>query len=192
MICTRIPAPTKEMLAQVLAIPEDVTYSPETLASYAKFEKSIEEEEDSLEYSQRHSDEWYERMANYKYEILAESPEYIEWESDRRDSGELWWYRTPVGCFLELVSGDWELFDALVETVNLFPSINRDELTKIKNLPTCQHWRKQWGIESIAFLESIEVGDHQCRLEELAYFGLDAELSDEEHREISESCGDYL
>jgi hypothetical protein len=41
-------------------------------------------------------------------------------------------------------------------------------------------------------LESIEVGDHQGRLEELAYFGLDAELSDEEHREISESCEDYL
>jgi hypothetical protein len=165
------------MLAQVLAIPEDedITYSPETLASF-EFEKS----KNSLE------------SCNDPYDVLYSSPEYIEWESDRRDSGELWWYRTPVGCFLELVSGDWELFDALVETVNLFPSINRDELTKIKNLPTCQHWRKQWGIESIAFLESIEVGDHQCRLEELAYFGLDAELSDEEHREISESCGDYL
>jgi hypothetical protein len=196
MICTRILAPTKEMLAPVLAIPEDVTYSPETLASYAAFEKSVEEDKDYLEYWQRYSDEWYERMSDYKAEILYHSPEHIDWESDRSDAGELWWYRTPVGCFRELVSGDWELGDALAKTVNLFPSISKDELTKIKNLPALRHWKNQWGLESFAFLRemeaAIEAGEHQRRLEELAYFGLDHELSDEEHREISESYEDYL
>jgi hypothetical protein len=117
MICTRISAPTKEMLAQVLAIPEDedITYSPETLASF-EFEKSIEESKNSLE------------SCNDPYDVLYSSPEYIEWESDRRDAGELWLYRTPAGCLRELINGGWELCDALVETMNLFPSISKDEL----------------------------------------------------------------
>jgi hypothetical protein len=113
----------------------ELTYSDSTLAKVAEFRISLEQQENSLEYWQRHSDEWYERMADYEFEILASSPENIEWERRRE-------------------------------------------------------------LESIAFLEEMEAaikaGDHQRRLEELAYFGLDAELSDEEHREISESCEDYL
>jgi hypothetical protein len=114
MICTRISAPTKEMLAQVLTIPEEegITYSPETLASF-EFEKSMEEDNDN---------------SNDPYDVLYNSPEYIKWESDRRDAGELWLYRTPAGCLRELINGGWELCDALVETVNLFPSISKDEL----------------------------------------------------------------
>jgi hypothetical protein len=114
MICTRISAPTKEMLAQVLAIPEDedIAYSPETLASF-EFEKSIEEDNDN---------------SNDPYDVLYNSPEYIKWESDRKDTGELWLYRTPAGCLKELINGGWELCDAMVETVNLFPSISKDEL----------------------------------------------------------------
>jgi hypothetical protein len=105
------------MLAQVLAIPEDedITYSPETLASF-EFEKSIEESKNSLE------------SCNDPYDVLYNSPEYIKWESDRRDAGELWLYHTPAGCLRELINGGWELCDALVETVNLFPSISKDEL----------------------------------------------------------------
>jgi hypothetical protein len=110
----------------------ELTYSDSTLAKVAEFHISLEQQENSLEYWQRHSDEWYERMADYEFEILASSPENIEWERQRE-------------------------------------------------------------LESIAFLReleaAIEAGDHQGRLEELAYFGLDAELSDEE---ICESYGDYL
>jgi hypothetical protein len=109
----------------------ELTYSDSTLAKVAEFHISLEQQENSLEYWQRHSDEWYERMADYEFEILASSPENIEWERQRE-------------------------------------------------------------LESIAFLReleaAIEAGDHQGRLEELAYFGLDAELSDEE---ICESYGDY-
>jgi hypothetical protein len=111
--------------------PDEFIYSNITLAKVSAFRKYLEQQENSLEYWQRHSDEWYERMADYEFEILERSPEHIEQERRRE-------------------------------------------------------------LESIAFLEEIEAGDHQGRLEELAYFGLDAELSDEEHREISESCGNYL
>lgn len=125
MICTNTIAPIKP-------IPTDeLIYSEETLARVAEFRKDLEEEENSLEYWQRHSDEWYERMADYEFDILARSPEHIEWERRRE-------------------------------------------------------------LESIAFVEEIEARDHQHRLEELAYFGLNCELSDAEHREISESYGDYL
>jgi hypothetical protein len=109
----------------------ELTYSDGTLAKVAEFRKSLEQQENSLEYWQRHSDEWYERMADYEYEILEYSPEHIEQERRRE-------------------------------------------------------------LESISFLQDIEAGDHQCHLEELAYFGLDHELSDEEHREICESCEEYL
>jgi hypothetical protein len=109
----------------------ELTYSDSTLAKVAEFRTFLERQENSLEYWQRHSDEWYERMADYEYEILEHSPERIEQERLRE-------------------------------------------------------------LESIAFLEEIEAGDHQRRLEELAYFGLDAELSDDEHLEICESCEDYL
>lgn len=115
--------------------PNELIYSDSTLAKVAEFRKYLEQQENSLEYWERHSDEWYERMADYKLEILAGSPESIEWERRRE-------------------------------------------------------------LESIAFLqemeEAIEARDHQCRLEELRYFGLDHELSDAEHQEISESYGDYL
>jgi hypothetical protein len=118
-----------------ITTPDELIYSGSTLAKVSAFRKYLEQQENSLEYWQRHSDEWYERMADYEFEILANSPENIEWERRRE-------------------------------------------------------------LESIAFLQemeaAIEAGDHQCRLEELVYFGLDAELSDEEHREISESCEDYL
>jgi hypothetical protein len=114
-----------------LTTSNELTYSDSTLAKVAEFRTSLEQQENSLEYWQRHSDEWYERMADCEFEILECSPEYIEQERRRE-------------------------------------------------------------LESIAFLKEIEAEEHQCRLEELASFGLDAELSDEEHREISESCGDYL
>jgi hypothetical protein len=101
------------MLAQVLAISEEegITYSPETLASF-EFEKS----KNSLE------------SCNDPYDVLYSSPEYIKWENDHRNVEELWLYRTPAGCLTELINGGWELCDALVETVNLFPLISKDEL----------------------------------------------------------------
>jgi hypothetical protein len=115
--------------------PNELVYSDITLAKVTAFREYLEQRENSLEYWQRHSDEWYERMADYEFEILERSPEHIEQERRRE-------------------------------------------------------------LESIAFLQemeaAIEAGDHQGRLEELAYFGLDRELSDAEHQEISESCGDYL
>jgi hypothetical protein len=114
-----------------LTVSNELTYSDSTLTKVAEFRTSLEQQENSLEYWQHHTDEWCERMADYEFEILERSPKHIEQERRRE-------------------------------------------------------------LESIAFLEEIEARDHQCRLEELAYFGLDAELSDEEHREISESCGDYL
>jgi hypothetical protein len=118
-----------------ISFSNELAYSDSTLAKVAEFRISLEQQENSLEYWQRHSDEWYERMADYEYEILERSPEHIEQERRRE-------------------------------------------------------------LESIAFLQemeaAIEAGDHQGRLEELAYFGLDVGLTDEEHREISESCGDYL
>jgi hypothetical protein len=118
-----------------ITAPDELVYSDITLAKVDEFRKYLEQQENSLEYWQRHSDEWYERMADCEFEILASSPESIEHERRRE-------------------------------------------------------------LELIAFLremeEAIEDGDHQRRIEELAYFGLDRELSDEEHREISESCEDYL
>jgi hypothetical protein len=117
MICTN-----------TVTVSNELTYSDSTLAKVAEFRTSLEQQENSLEYWERHSDEWYERMADYEFEILERSPEHIEQERRRE-------------------------------------------------------------LESIAFLEEIEAGDHQGRLEELAYFDLDAELNDEE---ICESCGDYL
>jgi hypothetical protein len=118
-----------------ITAPDELVYSDITLAKVDEFRKYLEQQENSLEYWQRHSDEWYERMADCEFEILANSPESIEHERRRE-------------------------------------------------------------LESIAFLRemeaAIEAGDHQCRLEELAYFGLDRELSDEEHREICESYEDYL
>jgi hypothetical protein len=111
------------MLAQVLAIPEEesITYSPETLASF-EFEKSIEKAKNSLESREPHSE------SNDPYDVLYNSPEYIKWENDYRNVEELWFYRTPLGCLNELINGGWELCDALVETLNLFPSISEDEL----------------------------------------------------------------
>jgi hypothetical protein len=115
-----------------LTVSNELTYSDSTLTKVAEFRTSLEQQENSLEYWQHHSDEWCERMADYEFEILERSPEHIEQERRRE-------------------------------------------------------------LESIAFLRemeaAIEVGDHQGRLEELAYFGLDCELSDEE---ICESYGDYL
>jgi hypothetical protein len=115
--------------------PDELVYSDSTLAKVAEFRTSLEQQENSLEYWQRHSDEWYERMADCEFEILERSPEYIELERRRE-------------------------------------------------------------LESIAFLEEIEAEEHQSRLEELAYFGLDAELSDEEHRKSLRAakiiCGNEL
>jgi hypothetical protein len=115
--------------------PDELIYSDSTLAKVDEFRKHLEQQENSLEYWQRHSDEWYERMADYEFEILASSPESIEHERRRE-------------------------------------------------------------LESIAFLRemeaAIEARDHQCHLEELAYFGIDCELSDAEHQEVCESYGDYL
>ncbi len=118
------------------SIPVDkLIYSAETLARVAEFRKDLEKQENSLEYWESHSDEGYERMADYEFEILACSPEHIEQERRRE-------------------------------------------------------------LESIAFLQemeaAIEAGDHQRRLEELAYFCLNYELTDAEHQEICESCGEYL
>jgi hypothetical protein len=59
---------------------DELTYSDSTLAKVAEFRTSLEQQENSLKYGQRHSDEWYERMADYELEILARSPEHIEQE----------------------------------------------------------------------------------------------------------------
>jgi hypothetical protein len=61
----------------------ELIYSDTTLAKVAEFRVSLEQQENSLEYWQRHSDEWYERMVDYEFEILAESPEHIERERRR-------------------------------------------------------------------------------------------------------------
>jgi hypothetical protein len=52
MICTNTTAPTESIPA------DELIYSAETLARVTEFRKDMEEQENSLEYWQRHSDEW--------------------------------------------------------------------------------------------------------------------------------------
>jgi hypothetical protein len=112
-----------------------LVYSEETLAQVAKFREYVEQQEEALEYWQRHSDEWYERMSDCEFEILHNSPESIAQDQER-------------------------------------------ELESI--------------LEEAAFLEELKAEEQRNRCEELAYFGLDCELTDAEHELISSSYQEYI
>jgi hypothetical protein len=66
------------------------------------------------------------------------------------------------------------------------------EMAIIESLPAYQERERQRAIESIAFLQEIETEEQQTRREELAYFGLDRELTDAEHEAISQGYRQYI
>jgi hypothetical protein len=66
------------------------------------------------------------------------------------------------------------------------------EMAILESLPAYQEREKQREAESIAEKLQLEVEKQQNRREELAYFGLDQELTDTEHEAISQSYQQYL
>jgi arginine utilization protein RocB len=106
----------------------------------------------------------------YSEETLAQVAKFRKHVEQQEEALEYWqrysdeWYETMDNLEFEILENSPE-------------HIAQDQLREL---------------ESIAFRKEIEAEEQQIRCEELAYFGLDRELTDAEHEVISQSYQEYI
>jgi hypothetical protein len=106
----------------------------------------------------------------YSEETLAQVARFRECMEQKIETHEYWQYHID----------EWE------------DQLSDGEFEILENSPESIAQDQRRELESIAFRKEIEAEEQQIRCEELAYFGLDRELTDADHEVISQSYQEYI